>query len=250
MTVNQATLKAGDKIKAVENVYRLKKGQLYTVSKPKGDSGYIELEGDDNGGSGFMPRRFESAPVFKEGDRVKITGEFKLSPWLAGHGEEMDADIGKFGTVLGIDRDNDVRVQIDGGTFWYYNPWDLSPSLEPHRKDIVAYGSLQTLGNAKKVTLVSTRGAGEFYLLGYIDGDEEIHAWNAKGDTPPGTHYRKIENVPPAKPKQVFVYINVYKKGDALEEGNNFKTRAVADRAALEGRVGCIKVELKEVFND
>lgn len=258
MKIDQLTLKEGDLLlcknghtpdRPGSKVGTLKEGEIYTVEKPKNSFGFIEFkEQETKDVMGWSASRFEVVPKptqFKVGDGVTIVK--KVDGRNDGWVDSMNGLVGRSGVVVDIGTDSRVLVNTNG-QHWWYNPRALELKAPPRSKDIVAYEPLQTLGNAKKVTIVSVCGYGEFNLLGYIEGDAEVHAWNAKGDTPPGTHYRKIENVPPKKPNPTFVYINVDKNPDGtLSRGGTYDSEDRADAWAGPDRVNCMKVELKEV---
>lgn len=187
---------------------------------------------------------------FKIGDEVKITGVLKEYPWIF----SMDECKGLTGTVTEVTREerygrDSVHVAIAGEGGFYYSENDIE--LIPLARPALTYWKpMQTLGNSKPVKIVSSAGVSPYSFLGYIGDDPVIRAWSSTGDTPPGTHYRKIENVPEPREEPQMGYVNVYQKGDGTLRGTApYHSKEYADSVSSPDRVGRLKIELKEEFH-
>ena len=96
-------------------------------------------------------------------------------------------------------------------------------------------------------TLVSTSIRGDQPVCGYLGESAMLAHFNVDGSYLKSgrKHYCDLRNAPP-KPVETYVYSNVYKECGTLTSPCTYSTRALADKGASSGRVGCIKILLVE----
>lgn len=125
------------------------------------------------------------------------------------------------------------------------------PPAKPASTQFVVGMEGVTTRDGRKARILCVDAPGDYPIVGLVERDERAIRWTAIGRHANSYVVHNYDLIPPTPPK-LYNWINVYRNEDNIVLGGNHHSRKDADASAGDDtdRVGCIKVELAERFDE